>query len=243
MASSKSAVAPKKGDLAQLTRVSKGLSPQIKGIDNVAITQAIPALSGDLNTFWSHEFASSGVQWPKVEEELVESQPVQTTCNRTVSPTAGPWQLCFGSGPGATYTFYWPVPWMQQNVDTDPGGVNLTLGMAGQYSDAVLDLFGFFGQLQSGHITASQFDQQNFCLTGIYARSLNDRNLFEQADIPTVNKWIRTLAGSSASSQGQATGQQEAGAFVAGFKSGSPATCGVAPSGGGTGSGGTGTTG
>ena len=209
--------------MTRLHAVHRGGSPRIQGLDNVAITQAIPMLSGDMNHFWSQEFASSGVQWPTVEDVLVQGSPVQTQCasRPTISPT-DPWFLCAGSG---TDTFYWTVPWMQQNVDTDSGGVNLALGMAGIYSDAVQDLFGFYQQLQSGSMTVAQWQQQNMCLTGVYAASLNSRRLFEQADAQTIANWLNALSGGGSS--GAATPTQLRQAFAAGFNSGTPGTCGV----------------
>ena len=221
--SPKGAIAASQAGLAKLVTVHRGTSPRIQGLDNVPITQAIPALSGDLNQFWSQEFASSGVQWPSVQDVLVESAPVQTQCSSrpTVAPTDGMF-LCFGQ---TGYTLYWTVPWMQQTIDTDPGGVNLALGMAGMYSDAVQDLFGFYQQLQSGSMTTSEWQQQNLCLTGVYAASINNRKLFEQADAQTIANWLNALSGGTGS--GAATSQQLQQAFTAGFNSGSPATCGV----------------
>jgi predicted metalloprotease len=225
----KGAIAPANGGLAKLVRVTKGVSAHIQGIDNAPITQAIPALSRDLNQFWSQEFASSGVQWPTVQDVLVQTSPVQTQCSS--KPTAPPTDamfLCYGQ----PATFFWTVPWMQQNVDTDPGGVNLAFGMAGMYADAVQDLFGFYQQLQQGHITTSQWQQQNICLVGIWALSLNNRKLFEQADVQIVKNWLNALSGGNASDA--ATSQQLQQAFLAGFNSGTPSTCGVQSSGGST---------
>ena len=223
VASPSGAAKPKNGDLGQLSRVSLGISPHIKGIDNVPITQAIPALSGDLNQFWSQEFANSGVQWPTVQEQLVQSQPVQTACGKPIAPT-DPAQLCDTS---TAAVFYWTVPWMQQNVDTDPGGANLAVNMAYMYGLLVQDLFGFTKQVQSGQLSVSQYEEQSFCLSGVYARSLDNRRLLEQADFTTINGWLKAIAPRPAPGSGQATGQQIASAFVAGFQSGAPSACGV----------------
>lgn len=226
--SAKSSIAPKTAGLAKLVVVHKALSPSIKGLDNVPIAQAIPMVSGDLNQFWSQEFASSGVQWPTSQDALVQTSPVQTPCTSshpTIAPT-DPMFVCFE---GTTTQFYWTVPWMQQNVDTDPGGVNLSLAMAGMYSDDVQDLFGFYKQLQSGQMTPAQWQQQNVCLIGMYAKSVNDRNLFEQADVNTFKNWLNTITGGS--STGAATNAQLQQAFAAGYNSGMPSSCGVQSSG------------
>ncbi len=223
------AVAPSKAGLAKLKPVPKGVrfSPHLKGLDNVPITQAIPVLSGDMNAFWSQEFANSGVQWPTVQDVLVQTSPASTQCSDhpTVAPT-DPMLLCYG--PPAT--FFWTIPWMQQNVDTDAANVNLLLGMASMYGYAVQDLFGVYKQVQAGQVTNGQVEQQDLCLAGIYARSVDQRGLFESADINTVNKWLSSLQGDSSS--GGATAQQLQQAFVAGYNSGMPSTCGVQGGGG-----------
>ena len=226
VASPKGAVPAKQAGLVKLVTVKTGLSPNISGLDNAPIMKAVITVSLDLNHFWSQEFASSGVQWPKTEQVLLSSQaqPLTTPCGRTLAPT-DPYDVCFS--PTMT-TFFWTLPWMQQNVDTDPGGVNLLLGMASLYSWEVQGLFGYFQQVQSGQITPAQAQEQNFCLAGIYAKSINDRRLFESADIPTINHWLATISGGGGS--GSATHQQLAGAFIAGLKSGAPATCGISGS-------------
>jgi hypothetical protein len=213
------AVTPKQAGLAKLAAVAlPHQTAHIVGLDNAPITTAIPLVSTDLNKFWSTEFANSGVQWPTVQDVLVSNAPVQSqACSVTVNPT-DEMQLCYD---GTTATFYWTVPWMQQNLDTDPGGVNLSLGMSAAYSNAVLDLTGYYDQLKAGQITEAQWEQQNLCLTGIYARSLDERSLLEKADIPTLQNFYNALSGDS---QG-ATAQQMQSAFAAGFNSGSPATC------------------
>jgi predicted metalloprotease len=221
------AIAAKSAGLAKLKVVSKGVSAHIKGLDNVPIAQAIPTVSGDLNHFWSGEFANSGVQWPTANDVLVQSSPVQTPCSS--KPTIAPTDPMFVCASQTTANFYWPVQWMQQNVDTDPGGVTLSLSMSGQYSFVVQDLFGFFKQLQSGQMSLAQWEQQNVCLTGLYARSVNDRGLFEQADVSAFKSWLSTISGGSAS--GAATNQQLSQAFGAGYNGGSPSACGVGGSG------------
>jgi predicted metalloprotease len=212
-------VSAKKAGLQKLVVVHKpAVTAHIVGLDNAPITTQIPLVSTDLNKFWSTEFANSGVSWPAVQDVLVSNTPAQSqACGITVNPT-DPMQLCYD---GTTATFYWTVPWMQQNIDTDPGGVNLSMGMSAAYSNAVLDLLGYFDQLKAGQITEAQWEQQNLCLTGIYARSLAARNLFEKADVPALQSFYNSLSGDS---QG-ATAQQMQSAFAAGFNSGSPATC------------------
>lgn len=213
------AESPKQAGLKKLVVVHlPKFTAHIVGLDNAPITTAIPLVSTDLNKFWSTEFANSGVTWPTVQDVLVSNAPVQSqACGITVNPT-DEMQLCYD---GSTATFYWTVPWMQQNLDTDPGGVNLSMGMSAAYSNAVLDLTGYYDQLKSGQITEAQWEQQNLCLSGIYARSLDERNLLEKADITTLQNFYNALSGDS---QG-ATAQQMQSAFAAGFNSGSPATC------------------
>jgi hypothetical protein len=217
---------PKQAGIKKLARVPLGadFSPHLTGIDGTSTAQAIPIISGDLNAMWSKEFSSSGVQWPHLEQALVESSSVQTMCssNPTVGPN-DPMLLCYGS----QSIFYWTVPWMQQNIDTDAGHVNLTLAMAGMYGDLIQDMFGFLQQLQKGQITQAFWDQQNICLVGVYARSLNDRKLFEKADVGTFKTWLDALSGGNAA--GAATHQQLTQAFADGFDSGNPGNCALPP--------------
>ncbi len=227
VASPKGAVSPKSVTLAKLVAVHQGLSARLKGLDNVPIAQAIPTLSGDLNQFWSQEFAKSGVQWPTSQDVLVQGSSVQTPCSShpTVAPT-DPMLVCAGT---QTAYFYWTVPWMQQNVDTDPGGVTLALAMAGQYAFDVQDLFSQATSSNGGQLSLAQQEQQNICLTGIYAKSVNDRGLIEQADLTAFKGWLNTINGGS--DAGAATNQQLTQAFAAGYNSGMPSSCGVGSSG------------
>jgi predicted metalloprotease len=217
----------KQAGIKKLARVPLGadFSPHIGGVAGLSTAQAIPILSSDLNAMWSKEFSGSGVQWPQLEQSLVQSSSVQTMC--TSNPTVGPndpMLLCYGQQP----IFYWTVPWMQQNIDTDAGHVNLTLAMAGMYGDLIQDMFGFLQQLQKGQITQAFWDQQNICLVGVYARSLNDRKLFQTADASTFKTWLDALSGGSSS--GAATHQQLTQAFSDGFNSGSPSNCALSSS-------------
>jgi hypothetical protein len=203
--------------LAKLVRVQPGRGQGVRGLANLPITQAIPAISTRLNQFWSQEFARSGIRWEMVLEMLVRSSPVKTPCSSTISPTDQMY-LCIGDAAGDT--FYWTVPWMRQNVDTGAGRMNLALGMAALYSDVPLDLFGFKDRVSNGVETNSQWQQQKFCLTGVYAASLTERKLVQRAGLQTIDNYLSTSGGS-----GAATRQQLGRAFRTGFASGTPGTC------------------
>jgi hypothetical protein len=236
VASPAGAVAPAKAGLRRLRRVAKGagFAAHLAGLGKLPLTQAVQEVSGDLNKFWSSEFASSGVQWPAMQDVIVDSSPVQTQCSSgraTVAPTE-PWYLCDGSSGG---TFYWTIPWMQQNVATDAGGVNLAFSMAEMWAFHIQNLFGFTAQLQSGSLPKGQWAQQSVCLTGIYVRSLSDRKLFEQGDQQTVQNFITSLSGVAGIGAPDVSSQQLQQAFSAGFNSGAPSTCGVSGNGGGSG--------
>jgi predicted metalloprotease len=223
VASPQNAVPASRAKLSKLVHVTRGASPHIQGLDNAPITQAIPTLSADLNQFWSQEFATSGVQWPTVDDNLVQNSSVSTPCSKksSIAPS-DPMFLCYSS---SAVNFYWTIPWMQTNVDTDPGGVNLALGMASMYADVVQTLFGYYQQVQGGQMSETQYQEQNLCLAGVYAASLNNRRLFEQSDVQTIKNWLGALSGGTGS--GSAGSQQLAAAFGTGFQSGSPAACGV----------------
>ena len=127
--------------IKKLVVVHRGsFASHIKGLDNVPITQQIPIVAGDLNAFWSSEFSKSGLQWPQVQQALVQSQAVQTGCSTpaTLAPTDPP-LVCFGQS--GTVVF-WTVPWMQQNVDSDTGGVDLAFNMAELFSLVVQNQLG-----------------------------------------------------------------------------------------------------
>ena len=188
------------------------------GLDNVPLTQQIQTLSGDINHFWSSLFAQGGVQWPQMQDVLVDSQPVQTQCSgrSTVAPT-DPWFLCDGSSGG---TFYWTVPWIQQNIATDQGGVSLAFNMAEMYGFHVLNLAGATAQLSSGQLPKGQWAQQVMCLTGLYVRTINDRQLFEKGDQQAVQSFLSGLSSVSGIGAPDVSAQQLQQAFLAGFKSG-----------------------
>ena len=200
------------------------------GLDNASVPQQIQTLSGDINHFWSSLFAQGGVQWPQMQDVLVDSQAVQTQCSgrATVAPT-DPWFLCDGSGGG---TFCWTVPWIQQNIATDKGGVSLAFNMAEMYGFHVLNLAGATAQLSSGQLPKGQWAQQVMCLTGLYVRTINDRQLFEKGDQQAVQSFLSGLSSVSGIGAPDVSAQQLQQAFLAGFKSGDVSSCGLSFGGG-----------
>ena len=231
------AVALSKSSVHKLAKVPRGsgASAHLAGLDNAPVTQQIQTLSGDINHFWSSLFAKGGVQWPPMQDVVVASQAVQTQCSgrATVAPT-DPWFLCDGSGGG---TFYWTVPWIQQNIATDQGGVSLAFNMAEMYGFHVLNLAGATAQLSSGQLPKGQWAQQAMCLTGLYVRTIRDRQLFEKGDQQAVQSFLSGLSSVSGIGAPDVSAPQLQQAFLAGFKSGDVSTCGLSFGGGGTGGG------
>lgn len=229
-----------RASLHKLRRVAKGggVAAHLGGLGKLPLTQAIAVVSSDVNHFWSTEFANSGIQWPAMQQVLVTSGPVSTGCSvrATIAPTDS-WFLCDGQNGG---TFYWTLPWIQQNIATDPGGVNLGFGVAEMWSYHILNLSGATAQLSSGALSKGQWAQQVVCLTGIYVRSLNQRKLFERGDQQAFDSFLGALSSVSGITAPDVTRQQLTSAFLAGFNSGTVSTCGLG-SGGGSGGGGTGT--
>lgn len=216
------------------------VTAHLGGLGQMSISDAIQTVAGDLSSFWSQEFASSGVTWPQMQDALVDQSAVQTECSArpTVTPTS-PYYLCDGSSGG---TFYWTVPWMKQNLDTDAGGVNLAFDMADLWSVHILNLAGATNDLQKGTESAGDYAEQAVCLTGVYAYSLNQRNLFQQGDAQTVQNFLTSLSGIPGVTSGSVSGvsnQQLQDAFKAGANSGSPSTCGIKAGSGASGASGT----
>jgi hypothetical protein len=226
VASPKNAIPASTAGLKKLAVVPKGagFSPHLAGLGKLPLTQAIQEVSGDLNHFWSSEFANSSVRWPQVQDVVVASSPVQTQCSDrpSVAPT-DPMYLCWGQN--LPYTFYWPVTFMQQRIATDAGGVNLAFTIAEMWSFLIQNLVGTSQQLANGQMTKGQWAQQTLCLTGIYVRSLNDRKLFEQGDQKAFDSFMSALVNVNGITAPDVSPQQLQQAFVAGFNSGSPGTC------------------
>lgn len=227
------AVALSKASLHKIHRVAKGagVSAHLAGLDGAPVTQQVQTLSGDINQFWSSLFAQAGIQWPAMQDVVVDSQPVQTQCSgrSTIGPT-DPWFLCDGQNGG---TFYWTIPWISQNIATDPGAVNLAFGMAEMWSYHILNLAGATAQLSSGQLSKGHWAQQVMCLTGIYARSLNQRQLFERGDQQAVQSFLAALSSVAGIGAPDVSQQQLSQAFAAGFNSGDLGSCGLSTGGGG----------
>jgi hypothetical protein len=223
---SKPGAVPAKGAIGKLQPVVKGaaLKAHLAGLGSKPLPQAIQIVSTDINQFWSNEFAKSNVQYPQMQDQLVDSSPVQTQCtNRpSIAPT-DPWFLCDGQNGG---TFYWPVTWIQQNIATDSGGVNLAFGMAVLWSRHIQNLLQTNQAAEQGSVSKGALSQQTMCLSGLYVHSLNDRKLFETGDQETVTKFINDL-GADNSGAPDVTGQQLVGAFVTGFQTGDPSQCDI----------------
>ena len=228
------AIKPSTAALAKLIHVNKSsaLAPHIQGLSNLPLQQQISTLDGDINAFWSKVFAQSNVQWPQAQEAFVTSQPVQTQCSQR--PTVGPndpWYLC-------DPVFYWPLPWMQQNI-APKGDVFLAFSVAIFWSFHVQNVLGFTQALQQGQMSKAQWANQTLCLTGLYIRTIGQRNLFEQGDTQAAQQFLASLQGVNGITAPDVSNQSLTQAFVAGYNSGDPATCGISNNGGGGGGGGT----
>jgi predicted metalloprotease len=229
------AVKPTTASLRRLVRVSKGsgASARIAGLSNMPLQQQLETLDGDLNAFWSGLFAKSNIQWSQPQQVFVQDQPVQTTCNS--APTVGPndpFLLC-------NNTFFWTLPWTQQNI-ASKGDVVLAFNVGIFWSLDVQDQLGYTASLAKSQITKGQYGNQTLCFTGLWVRTIAQRKLFEQGDTATAANFLSNLTAVSNIGPPDVTPQSLAQAFLAGYNSGSPGACSI--SGSSSGGGGTTTT-
>jgi predicted metalloprotease len=215
--------------LRQLKPVPKasGIAPRISGLSTLPLQQQLSTLDGDLNSFWGGVFAKSNIQWPQAQEAFVSSSPVQTPCTNkpTIAPT-DPWFLCQS-------TFYWTLPWIQQNV-SPKGDVVLAFNVGLFWSFHVQDVLGFTQALQQGQVSKAQYATQTLCLTGVWVRTIGQRNLFEQGDTQALQGILDTLQGVDGIGPPDVTQQSLASAFASGYNNGAPGQCAGSSSGGGT---------
>jgi hypothetical protein len=205
---------PTRASLAKLARVRTG-SAYIVGVSNVPkLEQRLTVLDNEINTFWSSVFARSNLQWPETREAFVSTKPVQTQCNKPVAPTE-PNVLC-------TNTFYWTLPWMEQNVpqSVPNGDVALALDVAIMWSFEVQDVLGNTEEVEKGQITKGRYGYETLCLTGLWVRTLAQRSRFQQGDPQAVEKFLASLGKASEVPQ-----ESLSLAFLKGLNSGDPATC------------------
>ncbi len=223
------AVKPTTVAITRLKPVPKasGIAPRISGLRTLPLQQQLSTLDGDLNSFWGQVFAKSNIQWPQASEAFVSSAPVQTPCtNRpTIAPT-DPWFLCQS-------TFYWTLPWIQQNI-SPKGDVVLAFDVGVFWSLHVQDVLGFTQALEQGQISKAQYAAQTLCLTGVWVRTIGQRNLFEQGDTQALNGILDTLQGVDGIGPPDVTQQSLASAFVSGYNNGAPGQCAPGSSGGGS---------
>lgn len=214
---------PTRASLVVLVRVNKGRGavPHIVGIANQGSLEAqIAALDNDINMFWSQLFAASKLQWPEVRQAFISSAPASTPCEgaSTLAPTDPP-VLCEN-------VFYWTLPWIQQNV-ASLGDVALALDVGILWSFEAQDVLGFPEAVQKGQMTKGQYGDQTLCFTGLWVRTLSARNLFEPGDTQAVEKFLASLTGVDNVTAPDVSQQSLSQAFLAGYNSGSPASCGA----------------
>jgi hypothetical protein len=214
--------------LAKLPLIPKrgGPAAHIKGLSNAPLATQVSTLDGDLNHFWSQAFAAAKLQWPQVQQAIIQSAPVQTGCSDTptIAPTDPP-HLC-------NNIFFWTIPWLQQNIDPK-GSVALAFTVSILWSLHAEDVLGWTQSLQKGQITKSQYGNQVMCYTGLWARTLSTRNLFEQGDSQAAAKFFGSLQGVDNITAPDVTPQSLSAAFAAGYNSGSWSSCSVSAGGGG----------
>jgi predicted metalloprotease len=229
VASAPGAAKPTTAALIKLKPVPKasGIAPRISGLSTLPLQQQLSTLDGDLNSFWGQVFAKSNIQWPQAQEAFVSSAPVQTPCTNkpTIAPT-DPWLLCQS-------TFYWTLPWIQQNI-APKGDVVLAFDVGLFWSLHVQDVLGFTQALEQGQLSKAQYAAQTVCLTGVWVRTIGQRNLFEQGDTQTLQGIIDTLQGVDGIGPPDVTQQQLASAFATGYHNGAPGQCAPSSSGGGS---------
>jgi hypothetical protein len=217
---------PRAGDIhfAKVQRAA-GVTAHVVGLNGIPLSQAVEKVAADLNTFWSGEFAKSNLQWPSMHEVIISSGAADTSCSAKPSIQAtDEWYLCDLPG-GKGGTFYWPLTWIDQNIDTDPGRVHLSLGMAELWSLQVQNLLGYTQSMLSGKLSKGDWAQEAACLTGTYAASLNNRNLFEQSDKYPLGQFASEMFNVNGVTAPNVTSSQLYQAFVSGFESGDPSSC------------------
>jgi predicted metalloprotease len=218
--------------LQKLPRIPKRSGPaaHIKGLSSQSLATQVSTLDGDLNQFWSRAFAAGKLQWPPAQEAIVQSAPVKTGCSDTptIAPTDPP-HLC-------NNIFFWTIPWLQQNIDPH-GAVALAFTASILWSLHAEDVLGNSQALAQGQISKSQYGNQVMCFTGLWARTLSSRNLFEQGDSQAAAKFFGALQGVDNITAPDVTPQSLTAAFSAGYNSGSWSSCSLAGGGGGSGGG------
>jgi predicted metalloprotease len=238
---------PATATLAALPQAEKGVLTQVQGVAGQPLNMAITVVNSDINGFWGELFNKAGLQWPAMRQSLISSGTATASdCqgDTTIAAT-DPWRLCDSATGG---TFYFPLPWVGQNVATDRSGVNLLLGTAELWSNHVENLLGVTQAVQNGKITPANYAEINVCLAGVYAYSVNGRQLLQAGDQQTFQNWYQRMSPEFTDvSAKDVSSQQLQTAFAAGLKSGSPSAClpskgGASVGGGGGGGGGGGTT-
>jgi predicted metalloprotease len=206
--------------LSKLPSVRKAGGPaaHIKGLSGQPVAAQIAALDADLNQFWTQAFAGSKLQWPQTQEAIVQDSPVQTQCSdkATIAPTDPP-LLC-------NNVFFWPVQWLEQNVDPQ-GGVALAFTASILWSLDAQDQLGNTKALQAGQLTKTQYGNQTLCFTGLWFRTLGARKLFEPSDSQLAGKILSSLTGVDQITAPDVTPDSLTKAFEDGYSSGDFASC------------------
>ena len=216
--------AARHGDARRAADGQKGVITQIQGVAGQPLPMQITVVDGDINSFWGGLFNKAGLQWPAMRQSLIPSGMASApNCqgDTTIAAT-DPWRLCDSPSGG---TFYFPLTWVGQHVATDSSGVNLLLGTAELWSNHVENLLGVTRAAENGQLTPADYAEIDVCLTGVYAYSVNGRQLFQAGDQQTFQDWYQRMSPefTDVSAKDVST-QQLQQAFAAGLNSGSPSS-------------------
>jgi hypothetical protein len=169
--------------LPEVPRPERGEpAPNVSGVGEFSLPQAIDTLSNDVATFWQELFNAANFEFRPASQVVVSREPIETACGSN-GPNAEP-AYCASDN-----TLVLPVGWFQENtVPIDDLAVAYPI--AWLWGLQIETQIGISERLDEGTrvLLAS-------CLAGTWAASVFQRGLLEKGDIEEGARIVAQLAG------------------------------------------------
>jgi predicted metalloprotease len=221
---------PQAVERAKLDETSR--AARIVGTSDLSIEQYLEVVIKDVADFWARSFQGAGYQFNTISYAIVNAgnEPISAGCGVGNLNSAGTDQA--GNFYGPFYcpndnTVYLPAGWLEGAYGAGGGDFAVAFVEAHEVGHHIQNLLGTLGAKQAGQLTSKQVELQADCFAGVWARTIENRNLLESNDLDEAVRLAGQLGDVPGTplEQEHGTNQERVAAFSNGFQTGDGRSC------------------